>query len=845
MKLKSGIFTVFTAVLLMAEGCIDTDNFESRLDDLDARISKMEDAVRDVNSNAVAIHALLNEKTVIVGKTEITKDGTVIGYTIDFSSGDKINVTFGDRYDGSVPVVGIDDEGYWTVSTDNGETFVRMNGNIKASYDGCTPSFRIDNDGFWTYSYNGIDYMRMLDGNGNPISIDGNKMSGGSPFREVSYDESTGTMTFVLQQGGTYKVPVINTFFVRINVTETNRVITIGETKLYEAQLGDVQNVAIKAPEGWSATLDEDTFTVTAPSAAMTEGEYSFTLYATSDNNYFLTETVTLLFKPINLDASACTAWNNFISGNEANVLLDYSYAGYNHGESAPADVYSLGYTVYDITKYGAVPNDGLSDREAFLAAVKDALKKDYEIKGNNITFAPNENARAIIYFPEGEFILHTTEDDVDGQSQSILIRGSKFVLKGAGMDKTRIVMEAPNQPTDPNVMYSSPDMIQLKHNSTFSSLTPAATVTGSASKGGFSVQVASTAGIKEGDWVCLHVLNSDADFVSEELAPYDKDDSWDISKKGVEVIDYHQIKKIESNTVTFYEPIMHPVNPERGWEIKKYPNYTEIGVEDITFAGKAKDDFKHHGSWEDDGAYKPLSMTRLTNSWIRRVRFESTSEACSIINCSNVSAYSIEFTGNRGHASVRSQASSRVFIGATNDMTSGYLVGKGNMISDTYDSNTGNYHAVGVSKQSIGAVLWRNKWGDDSCFESHATQPRATLIDHCEGGWMRWRQGGDASQVPNHLADLTVWNFNMTSGDKLEQDGDINSNFIWWDNSSPWWKILPPVIVGFHGIPVTFNGEQTKYIESNGQETYPQSLYEAQLKKRLGFVPAWLESLK
>ena len=97
------------------------------------------------------------------------------------------------------------------------------------------------------------------------------------------------------------------------------------------------------------------------------------------------------------------------------------------------------------------------------------------------------------------------------------------------------------------------------------------------------------------------------------------------------------------------------------------------IGIEDITFEGNAKESFVHHAGWEDDGAYKPVDMIRLVNSWIRRVRFTSVSEACSIVSCANVSAYDIEFTGNRGHAAVRSQASSRVFIGATTDRTSGY----------------------------------------------------------------------------------------------------------------------------------------------------------------------------
>ena len=309
----------------------------------------------------------------------------------------------------------------------------------------------------------------------------------------------------------------------------------------------------------------------------------------------------------------------------------------------------------------------------------------------------------------------------------------------------------------------------------------------------------------------------------------------------GVQVYDYHQIKSISGNTVTFYEPLMHEVelkytaysNGGYNWGIYKYPHYENVGVEDLTFRGNAKEHFVHHGSWEDDGAYKPINLVRLTNSWIRRVGFESVSEGCSITSCSNVSAYDISFSGRRGHASVRSQASSRVFIGSCTDTASGDLIDN----PSTHSEMAGQYHAVGVSKQSMGTVLWRNVWGNDSCFESHATQPRATLIDCCKGGWMKYRQGGDESQVPNHLADLTIWNFESTTS----QSG----LFGFWDHSSRWWKFLPPVIVGFHGRFVTFDESQVKTLVSNGQQFPIESLYEHQLKERLGSVPAWLGELK
>ena len=102
----------------------------------------------------------------------------------------------------------------------------------------------------------------------------------------------------------------------------------------------------------------------------------------------------------------------------------------------------------------------------------------------------------------------------------------------------------------------------------------------------------------------------------------------------------------------------------------------------------------------------------------------------------------------------------------------------------------------------------------------------------------MQSRQGGDANQVPNHLADLTIWNFEATTTSNA-------SNWSWWDHTSKWWKFLPPTIVGFHGSPVAFDQSQTKLDYSNGIPVSPESLYEAQLADRLGAVPAWLNNLK
>ena len=107
----------------------------------------------------------------------------------------------------------------------------------------------------------------------------------------------------------------------------------------------------------------------------------------------------------------------------------------------------------------------------------------------------------------------------------------------------------------------------------------------------------------------------------------------------------------------------------------------------------------------------------------------------------------------------------------------------------------------------------------------------------------MHWRQGGDSAQMPNHMENLTIWNFSATN---IQTDPDIDTEgkFTWWDGNGFWWKFMPPIIVGFHGN-LEFDATQMKRVESIGNLVEPYSLYEAQLRKRLGYVPSWLSSLK
>lgn len=635
--------------------------------------------------------------------------------------------------------------------------------------------------------------------------------------------------------------------------------VTLGEDGCWKISLNGVQ---------WQNLSGE----IVPSLEGKTSADYSlFKSVALMDNVLSLQTSVGEL--SLTLDVSSSTsadAWKKFMMQTEDNVLLDFSYAGYMHGEVAPPDVridfstslqdaagnkyyngYLTGgaqgnavYKVYNVEDYGADGKDEVSDRPALIKILKEAMKCTEQLADNDKTLryyvGGNGNANAVIYFPEGNFILRGGDDSET--IETLRLTMGNILFKGAGREKTTLEMAVKNNPTSSD-MWSTPNLVEFKHNSGLSDLTG---VTGNAEKGTFSVEVGSAAGIKAGDWICLSLKNNDPALVAEELAPHSLSASWtELTGNGVQVYDYHQVKHISGNTLTFCEPIMRRIEAKWGWKVQKFSHYENVGVEDLKFLGHSKPDFRHHGSADDDGAFKPIQMIRLTNSWMRRVDFESVSEAHSFVSCANASAYDVEISGNRGHSAIRSQGSSRVFIGKVYDHSNGYVAtDAGGHNLGEYMEGAGQYHGCGVSKQSLGAVIWNVRWGDDSCFESHATQPRATLIDGCHGGFVAWREGGDEKQLPNHLNDLTIWNMNAT---RVVYDNAWNGKWIWWDDNNKWWKNMPPIIVGWQGQSVNFDTAvtQMKYCESLEAPVSPNSLYEAQLKHRLGYVPDWLSQLK
>ncbi len=494
------------------------------------------------------------------------------------------------------------------------------------------------------------------------------------------------------------------------------------------------------------------------------------------------------------------SVWKNYITAKKQNtepILPDFSYAGYSYSNEA---IPRVDYKIFDITKYGAIPNDSISDKRAIKKAIA----------------AASENGEGIIYFPLGIYFINTKDDDLN----PLKIHSSKLVFRGEKKENSSstlfFVRDLP--PENPEKIWTSPYAIitNTKLKSEF-----LAKITENAKRETFSVKVDNPKNIKVGDWVILKMESNNHALIDYDLAPLKPHSSWEtILNKGVKINEKHKVKTIKNNTITFEEPIHYDVNKTYKWTLSSFPHLHHVGFENLSFKGNWTKEFKHHRSAQDDGGWSILKLADVVNSWIKDCVFENINRAVSISNAASSTALNITIKGNIGHNSIS------VGGGST-----GVLLAK---IKDL----TGMHHAAGVGGGSTtGTVIWRSSYPEHSAFESHASQPRCTLFDNVEGGFFAGRAGGARKNLPNHGRYLVLWNFKETD--------EAEPNFRFVARDTWYWKIVPPIIVGFHGSGTTFKEDEVQILESLGTPVKPESLFEAQLKLRLGKLPNWIVNEK
>lgn len=499
----------------------------------------------------------------------------------------------------------------------------------------------------------------------------------------------------------------------------------------------------------------------------------------------------------ITLNAQKSALWEEFVNAQKNNteaVLPDFSFAGYKYSE---VEIPTVNYKIFDVTDFGAKPNDTKSDKEAIRKTIAAAIK----------------NKEGIVFFPKGKYYINTEKDDI----KPILIKSSKIVFRGEGDGENGSILffEKDLPPSDPKKLYSCPSAIQTSAGGRDNLLTE---VISDAKRETFKIIVKDASKIKKGNWIILKVANNSKDLISYDTKPLVVEKEWTtILKKGVQVNERHQVAKVKGNVITLREPIHYDLQKRHDWKIYSFAHSEGLGFENIRFEGNWKKEFKHHRSAQDDGGWSILKVSRAVNSWVKDCTFKNVNNALGFSQAAYSTAIRINIEGSIGHSSVHAGGGSTgILLANIND-------------------KAGMHHATGVGGGSTCAtVIYKSNYPSHTSFESHASQPRCTLFDNVEGGFFAGRAGGARQNLPNHGRYLVLWNYKET--DVAEKDFRFVATDSWY------WRIVPPIIVGFHGSETTFKKDEVQVIESLGTPVKPKSLFEEQLKLRLGKLPKWLK---
>lgn len=273
MKKRLILIAVSFAVALSA--CQNNDDLWDAVNDLKSRVQALETQVSALNKNIEALQELAKEGQTITNVD--LKDGV---YTITLSDGEQITLTQGSDAKATVPIMGIDTEGYWVVDYQDGAGFqqILVGGKpVKAAgTDAPAPKFKIEETtGYWMVSTDGgTQYDYVLNDKGEKVSAFGTGGATDSFFKSVELKD--GMLNIEMLTGEKLSIPVVSNFYCRIITDEQGvQVFNADEVRTFRVEIKGVDDTKLTAPQGWRVQLaengeDEALLTITAPASTIT-----------------------------------------------------------------------------------------------------------------------------------------------------------------------------------------------------------------------------------------------------------------------------------------------------------------------------------------------------------------------------------------------------------------------------------------------------------------------------------------------------------------------------------------------------------------------------------------------
>ncbi len=470
--------------------------------------------------------------------------------------------------------------------------------------------------------------------------------------------------------------------------------------------------------------------------------------------------------------------------------LIDFSYAGYKNGEEGiPED---FAYPILNVTDYGAMPDDGESDTQGIKTAIDAA-----NASGGSV----------ILFFPPGQYDVFLDDDPKEWfviREHHVIVRGSG--AQGAGRGGTTI--KAHNTLDNPN------DLTMFTTHGVHVRDTgyPVATrVNGSFPSGINYFDVRDTTHLRDRKFIEIradNLLGEDFDrLCSRPLTAIPT--TYENIHDGIDIKEVHEIDRIEGNRVHLKAPLI--THLKSGMVVFWRDLLVGVGFEDLHIDGGFNETYQHLVQFGHGGVF----LRQTAHSWIRRCRFSNVIDAYALQLSYGSSAISNIVDGKFGHN-----------LGGISFATYCLIA----FIEDYSDK--GMWHGAAVSHYSAGNVVWHAGGPTIKGPDTHASQPRHTLFDNCNSH-THHTSGGTERALPHHLDGYTRWNNNVADNRSLDL----------WPIEGYGFSITQGNLIGYR----TLGGAipRDAYIEGFGTRVSPDSLYEAQLERRLGTLPVWITVAK
>jgi len=506
------------------------------------------------------------------------------------------------------------------------------------------------------------------------------------------------------------------------------------------------------------------------------------------------------------------TIWEQYLRYGPKSGIPDFSYAGSAAGTEIPK-WRQEGLEVFDVSEFGAYPDDGKDDIEGIQAAIDSA-----SVHGG------------IVKLEKGVY-----DFDVDTQHCFLQIRSSNVILLGAGEgpDGTVIHDHTPSRTPDPEKIWLAglrPSFVAVESRDRLEQWNvlnhPENILTG-IQPAGFQdtiINVEDAKAIRVGKTYLVTMTDIDSSLVGALTAPMTKvSDYWYVNDdhRKYRFRQMVKVKSVRENQVILDSPLLWELKSAWNPQLWELPGLIEnVGIAGLRFRTSWSEPFVHHKDDIHDNGWDHVKMRNCSNCFIFNVIFENATTAAGLSNCHQCEVFECQVLGNPGH--------------------NGFVISGHSTGNLLYNLKGGTQmHTWSINNYASGNVFYNCYSDTPSAVDCHGGIGVYNLFDNIYGPV--YKHGGSGKYLPpSHGRGFIAWNWVMGTSEPYKNR--IKQHVVKFTDS-------PGLIaVGLRGVmdqPLFFKDDHMQLIENNhisdwarieylNETPAPHSLFIEQRRQRL-----------